>query len=171
MAGVSHIDEIIDYKQKIINTLGSSKAIVGLLLDDPKINMESELAYSVFDNNLFDYDYINSTLVQATALIMVEAEIPKISTATIKDMTLYVQVVVSKDYMKLNSSKFRGVKGNRRDNIVRQIDLLLNNDKSYGIGGIKLERVVVSGVPEGNSASMLTYSVVEFARDRRLGNG
>ena len=170
MAGVSHIDEIIDYKRKVINALGHSQAVVGLILDDPNIDMGSDTAYSVYDDNLFDYNYIDATQTQASALIMVEVEVPRIPTDTIKDMMLYIQTVVSKDFMQLKSN-FNGVKGNRRDNITRQVDLLLNNSRDFGIGKLKLERVVIANVPDGYTSTMLTYSVPDFARDRKLGNG
>lgn len=171
MAGVSHIDEIIDYKKKIIDTLGSSQAVVGLILDDPNIDMGSDTAYSVFDDNLFDYNYVDATQTQASALIMVEVEVPRIPTDTVKDMMLYIQTVVSKDFMQLKSNVFNGVSGNRRDNITRQVDLLLNNSRDFGIGRLKLERVMIANVPDGYTSTMLTYSVPEFAKDRRLGNG
>lgn len=171
MAGVSHLDEIIDYKNNVINTIASSQPIVGLILDDPNINMERDKAYSVYDNNLFDYNYVDDTQMQASALIMVEVEVPRISTDTVKDMVLYVQVVVSKDYMTLKPSIFKGIKGNRRDNIVRQVDLLLDGSRGFGIGKLKLESVVIANVPDGYTSTMLTYTVPDFARDRRLGNG
>lgn len=171
MAGVSHIDEIIDFKKKVIDTLGISQAVTGLILDDPNIDMESDAAYSVFDNNLFNYNYVDDTQIQVSALIMVEVEILGVPTDTIKDLVVYVQTVVSKDYMQLNPKIFEGVRGNRRDNIARQVDLLLNNSKDYGIGRLSLDRVGIASVPDGYTSTLLTYTVTNFARNRKLGNG
>lgn len=168
MAKISHIDEIIDYKKEVIETLGRSQAVVGLILDDIDIDMESDTAYSVYDNNLFNYNYVDDTQTLASALIMVEVEIPRVPTSGIKDVILYVQIVVNKGFMQL---KYGNVKGNRRDNLARQVDLLLNNSKNFGIGKLNLESVGIAGVPDGYTSTMLTYSVPNFARDRKLGNG
>lgn len=171
MAGVSHLDEIIDYKKKVIDALGSSQTVVGLLLNNPTIDMSSDEAYSVFQNNLFDYNYINETPQQATALIMVEVEVPRVTSSTIKDMTLYLQIVVNKSYMELPKPAFKGIRGNRRDNLTRQIDLLLNDSRGFGIGRLQLQSVLVANVADGYTSHMLTYTIPDFAKDRKLING
>ncbi len=170
MAIQTHLDEIIDYKKIIINKIGLSQEVVGLLLDNPAIDLNSDEAYNVFDNNLFDYNYVGDTQTEDRALVMVDIEIPSVPTGSIKDLYIYVQVAVPKTYMKLSASKFKGVKGNRKDNILRQIDLLLNNSDEFGIGKLKLESVNVASVPDKYTSTLLTYSISNFARDRRVGN-
>ena len=63
---------------------------------------------------------------ESGAFVTVDVDVTDMSSGTIKDMRVYVEVLVSKTYMALTPSLFKGVKGNRRDNIVRQIDKLLN---------------------------------------------
>ena len=169
MAGKSHLDELIDYKEKVIDLLGQSKAIVGLILDNPNIDMESDAAYAVFDNNLFNYDYVDSTVQIAEPYIMVETRSESTS-PTMKDVYLLIQIVCPKLKMKLDGKIFKGVKGNRCDNLVRQIDLLLNNSKGFGIGRLELLDVDPASVPSKYSSKLITYKVPDFARDRSLGN-
>jgi len=170
MAIQTHLDEIIDYKKIIINKIGLSQAVVGLLLDNPLIDMDSDAAYDVFDNNLFDYNYVDDTQTATTPLVMVDVEIPRVPTDTVKDMYIFVQVAVPKLQMKLDGTKFKGVKGNRKDNLLRQIDLLLNNSDEFGIGCLNLESVGIAAVPDKYTSTILTYSVSDFARDRSVGN-
>ena len=73
-------------------------------------------------------------------------------------------------WMKLDTKKFKGVKGNRKDNLLRQIDLLLNNSDEFGIGRLSLQSVNVASVPKPYTSSMLTYSTSDFSRNRKVGN-
>ncbi len=166
----THLDEIISYKDKIIKEIGLSKEVVGLLLDNPNINMESDEAYSVFDNNLYNYNYIDETQTSARSLIMVDIEIPAILTGTIKDIYIYVQIAVPKETMVLDTSKFAGIKGNRKDNLLRQVDLILNNQSGFGIGKLFLQSVTVASCPSKYTSSLLTYSIPSFSRNRSVGN-
>ena len=167
MAGVSHLDEIVDFKRAIINALASSPDVVGLLLDDPNVDMESDEAYAVREENIFDYDYVDETQTTAKSYVMVEVEVPS-SGGTMKDLVIYVQVVVHKSLMTLDTTKFKGVKGNRKDNLIRQIDLLLNNSREFGIGKLLPESVTLARVPVRFSSTMLTYSCPNFSIDRKL---
>jgi len=170
MAIETHLDEIIDYKKIIINKIGLSKDVVALLTDNPLIDMDSDAAYDVFDKNLYDYNYVDDTQTADTSLVMVDVEVPSVPTGTIKDLYVFVQVVVPKAQMKLDATKFKGVKGNRKDNLLRQIDLLLNNSQEFGIGKLKLESVNVASVPDKYTSTLLTYSISDFARNRKVGN-
>jgi len=170
MAGVSHLDEIIDDKTKVINMLGTSQKVVGLLLDNPSIDMESDAAYAVFDNNFFDYDYVDDTLLTATALILVDVDVQATS-STMDEANLYIQVVVSKGYMKLESTVFKGVKGNRKDNLTRQIDLVLRDSRDFGIGKLEFVSAITANVPDSLTSKLITYRIPNFGKDRKLGNG
>ena len=169
MARITYLDELINYKAKIINTLGSSQEVMGLIADDPNIDLNSEEADRILTDNIKDFNYLSDTTQKASAFILVDVEIPKISSGTIKDMVAYVQVVVNKDYMKLGDA-FKGVKGNRKDNLVRQVDLLLNGQRGYGISRLDLEQVTVVSVPDTYTSTLLTYEVVDFNRNARRGN-
>lgn len=170
MAGISHLDEVIDYKGKIINLLANSKEVVGLLLSNPNIDMTSPEAYAVRDNNMYDYDYVDETLTIAKPIIMVEAEVPNMSSPTMKNISVYVQIVVPKTMMKIDGKIFKGVKGNLKDNLARQIDLILNDNNFFGIGGLNTDSLRLAVVPDTLTSTMLTYRTVNFAKNRNVGN-
>lgn len=168
MANVeTHIDELIDFPAKIINAIASSQEIVGLIFDDPNIDMESDLAESVRDH-LYDYNYIDETVEEDGVLIMVDSDIVDMPNPNVASIEVYIQIVVNKHYMRLDSAKFPGVKGNRRDNITRQIDLLLRGRRDFGIGRLDLESAITASVPRKFTSKMMTYAVVDFGVNREL---
>lgn len=165
MANITHVDALINFSAKIIQKIAASQEVVGLMLNDPDILMTSEAALNIYDD-LYDYDYVDDTIDGDKALIMVDVDMLRQSSPTMSDYEIYVQVVCTKQYMKLTPSLFKGVRGNRRDNIVRYIDLLLNGSKEFGIGKLELKRVNTAVVPEKLTSKLLTYKVVDFAQDR-----
>ena len=83
---------------------------------------------------------------------------------TMQGMRLYITVYCHKNYMDIDVSKFRGMAGNRRDNLVRLVDNELNGSDIFGIGALKLDSARVVPAPTGFTARELTYSVPDFAR-------
>lgn len=159
---ITNIDELSEYPVKALQKIGTDNTVVGLLLNNPSIDMESDEADAVFNENLFDYNYVDGKTQEVKAYICVETEIPRISSRTIKNMAVYVTVVCHKQYMKLNPLVFQGYIGNRRDNLVRYIDLLLNGNDIFGIGGLELKSVNTINAPEGYTARELVYVVPDF---------
>ena len=165
----THLDEIIEYKETIKDMVAKSQIVLALLSNDENIEVDSNEASDVMDQSFFDYNYIDNTQTSVVPLIMVDVEIPSVPTGTIKDMYVFVQVAVPKTQMILDTIKF-AVKGNRKDNLLRQIDLLLNNSQEFGIGKLKLESVNVASAPDKYTSTLLTYSIYDFARNRSVGN-
>ena len=164
MAVQTYADEIIDFKQQVLNTLKHSQVIVGLLADNPTINMNSEEAYAIQDNNFYDFDYADSTIVRSDAFIMVEVDIVSEPTPAVKDLEVYVQIVCHKQFMQLDATKFKGIKGNRKDNLSRQIDFLLNGSRDYGIGRLTLMDMRTVDVPKPFTSKLLSYEIPGFLR-------
>lgn len=163
----THIDELINYSAKVINAIAESPEVVKLVLDDPDVDMSSDLAESVRDK-IYDFNYVDDTVEESGVLIMVDSDIVNMSNPNIADIEVYVQVVVSKHFMRIDSKKFPGVKGNRRDNIARQIDLLLRGRKDFGISRLDLDSAITASVPKKFTSKMLTYSVVNYGEKREL---
>ena len=124
--------------------------------------MESEDADEVFEKFLFDYIYVDGTTTEAAAYICVEAETAKSPTPTMQNMKLYVTVICHKQFMKVDATKFKGMIGNRRDNLVRYVDKLLNGSDIFGIGALTLENAHTVAAPTGFAARELTYTVPDF---------
>lgn len=156
------LDELVEYPVKALHLIGTDTTIVKLLTDNPDIDMESAEADMVFDKFLFDYIYVDGTTTEASAYICVEAETTKAPTTTMQNMKLYVTVVCHKQFMKVDTTKFKGMIGNRRDNLVRYIDNLLNGSDVFGVGVLTLENAHTVAAPNGFTARELTYAVPDF---------
>lgn len=166
MSDTTYLDDLVRYKKIILNELASSKDVLELLANNPSIDPDGEEAQEIIEHNMFDYDYIDTTVERSDAFIMVESEMVKPSSGTINQWYIYVQVVCAKSYNKLDKKIFRGVEGNRRDNLAREVDKLLNGGKDFGIGKLTLMSVGPAAVPSGFTSTMITYSVDNFRRER-----
>lgn len=166
MDNTTFLDDLVEFPVKALHRIGTDETIAALLTDNENIDMDSEEADSIFDRYLFDYEYVDSTTTEAAAYICVEVEASKSPTNTINDMYLYVTVICHKQFMKIDPSKFKGMIGNRRDNLVRHIDEVLNSSMNYGIGALLLQSVRTTAAPAGFTAREMTYTVPAF-RDKK----
>ena len=162
---ISHVDQLVDYNQLVCNKILASQEIMGLISNMPDLNLDSDAA-AEWEDHVIDHAWVDDTVQEAGAFVTVDVDIPSVQNGTIKDMRVYVEVLVSKTYMKLSPSLFKGCKGNRRDNIVRQIDLLLNGSHEFGIGRLDLRNIRTVNTANKFAGKLLTYDVADFARDR-----
>jgi len=169
MAVQTHLDELINYSSNVVRALLGSKEVVALMTDHPDPDLYGADGDAAAQH-IYDYDYVDNTQLEAGVYIMVDCDMVAAPTGSIKDLELYVQVMVSKSIMPLDPKKFKGVKGNRRDNLARQIDLLLNGSHDYGIGRLQLVSARTANVPSSFTSKLLTYRIPDFAKDRSVGN-
>lgn len=167
MSEATYLDDLISYKENVIKALTSSQEIMGLLANDPKIDLEGEEAENLVERNFFDYDYIDGTLERHDAYIMVDAELVQPTSGTFNKWYLYVQVVCAKSFNDVDKKLFRGLKGNRRDNLSRYADVLLNGSRDYGVGRLTLLSAAPANVPDKFTSFLLTYEIQGF-RDERV---
>lgn len=160
------INELVEYPAKALQKIGTDKTVVGLLLDDPDVDMDSDEADEVFDQYLFDYLYVDNTTTEARAYVCVETELFKTPSPTIQDFHVYVTIICHKRFMKMDASKFTGMIGNRRDNIARAVNKLLDGSEAFGIGALVLESVKTIGSPPGFTVRELTYRVADFVKKK-----
>jgi hypothetical protein len=69
--------------------------------------------------------------------------------------------------MDIDTSKFPGIVGNRRDNLIRFVDKVLSGKDAFGIGALQLSSARVIPAPTGFTARELTYVVSEFSHRQR----
>ena len=169
MAKATFLDDLIDMKHEVIRAISQDQNVVGLLLNDPNVDMESDSAYNIVETNIYDFDYVDHSVERSDAYIMVDSEMVSAASGSINKWYLYVQVVCEKAYNPLSHKIFKGVKGNRRDNLVRSIDVLLNGSHDYGIGKLDLISAGPATVPDSFTSFMLTYEIHEFRRERFKG--
>lgn len=99
---------------------------------------------------------------QVAAYIWVEMEVNRVDNKTMKGIRLYVSVACHKNYMTLNRQMFKGIKGNRRDNLVRFVDKVLNNSEFLGLGALKLHSVRTVTPINSFTIREITYEIPDF---------
>lgn len=169
MSKGTYLDDLISYKENVIAALSQSQDIMGLLANNPNLDLESSEAEDIVERNIFDYDYIDGTLERHDAYVMVDDELVQPSSGTFNRWLLYVQVVCAKTFNDIDKKLFRGVKGNRRDNLARSIDVLLNGSRDYGVGKLVLMSVAPATVPDKFTSLLLTYEIRDFRAERVKG--
>lgn len=159
----TNLDEIIDYPQLIISRLADSPAIRDLLADTTNATVED-----IEDKNggykyIYDYDYVDDTTQDTRAYICLESYVDEVDNDHILSMVINVNVICHKQYMKLNHKTFKGLKGNRKDNLIRHIDKLLNGTR-IGIGRLELVDVKPLNVPQNYTGLVSIYRLYDFNR-------
>ena len=164
----TYVDQLITYKDKVIDMLGNCPEIVALILDDPDVDMDSDEAIKVFSDNIWDYQYVDETAQSAKAYIMVEAARTGDNNGTIQDFSLFIEIAVSKEYIKLDPKKFLGMNGNRLDNLARFVDKCMSGSRDFGIGKLQPKDIRPVNTPKMFRGVMLTYTPVDFSRHAGL---
>ena len=156
------LDQLVDYSARIIQKIAQSKECVGLIVNKAFENVDEDDFDKVLDNNIFDYQYVDSTTQTTEAYVWVEMEVNRVQNEHIKDVRVYVTVACHKNYMKLDHAIFAKVLGNRRDNLVRYIDKELNGFEELGIGKLSLTSVRTLTPMNGFTGRVLSYSMPDF---------
>lgn len=137
----TYLDQIVEYPAKAIQKISENKTIVGFLLNKSFEDVTEDDFDDALENHIFSYQYVDNTVMEATAFIWVEMDVPNVQNEHIKNAELYVTIACHKQFMELDMSKFPGIMGNRRDNLTRYIDKLLNGSDIFGIGKLQLKNV------------------------------
>lgn len=153
---------MVEYPAQIISRLASDQYCTGLILNKKFDEVTEDDNDSVLDEHIFDYPYVDETTTASTAYVWVEMEVDSVPNRQIKRVKLYVTVACHKNYMKLNHQTYKGVIGNRRDNLVRYIDKLLNGTNFMGIGELALQSVKTVAPINSFVMRELTYSIPDF---------
>ncbi len=158
----TYLDQIVEYPSKVMLRIAQSKECAGLLVNKAFDTVSEDDFDNVLDNFIKDYQYIDETTQTVGAYVWVEAEVDRVENKAIKGMKLYVTIACHKNYMKLDKPTFKGVIGNRRDNLVRYIDKVLNGSMFMGIGILKLQSVRTLSPINGFAVREITYEVPDF---------
>lgn len=168
MAVNTPLDEIIDYKDIAIKKMLASQDIMSFMFDIPNIDMEGDEVYNARKQHFFDYGINPNTIESDTVSIFVQSSMVNRINANFKGMAMTISIVCNAGYIELDKKKFKGIKGNRIDNIARQIVVALDDDdQEFGIGELTLTQCRPVNVPKGYTAVELAYEVDDFADDTR----
>jgi len=156
------LDELISYPARALKLISEDIFCVGLIRNIAFANVNDKHKDDCFDKNLFTYQFIDDTVLETAAFVWAEADVPSVQNMRIKGMRLYITVACHKQFMPLSHQTFSGMLGNRRDNIVRYIDRLLNFQDVFGIGKLILRSVKTLSAPQNFTIKEIEYEVPEF---------
>lgn len=166
---LTNLDEIVDYPDKIALALSQDQTIVGLLLDNPNIDMINDEPKTL-GTQIFNYNFIPDTQTDSLSYITIDTVVSNAKNDTTKMLNIIVTVISNKTNMKLEPTIFQGVAGNRRDNLIRYTDLVIRRMDNLGIGKLQLSpRTPIAPVSIGSTnytAKQLVYEIPNF--DRRV---
>ena len=164
---LTNLDEIVDYPDAIALALSQDQTIVGLLVDDPNAEIGDN---NVLGSQIYNYNFIPDVATDSLSYITIDTVVSDAKTETVKTLKVIITVISNKTNMKLKPTIFKGVAGNRRDNLVRYTDLIVRKMDNLGIGKLQLTaRTPVAPVSIGVSnytAKQLVYEIPNF--DRRI---
>lgn len=160
---VSDLNEIITLKNRALQKICGDVEILKLMSNNPNLDIESEEAEKIIENNFYDYSFSDETFQTDNTVILVEAQMVKRPSMQMKRLGLFIQILSNRNYVALDKKLFKGVMGNRNDNIAREIATLLDEcDYKDGIGDFILTSVEPKTVPQGFSSIMLEFEVADY---------
>lgn len=158
----TYLDQIVEYPAKVIQKISEDKYIVGFLLDKNFDDVTEDDFDEALDKHIYSYQYVDNTVLETSAFIWVEMDVASVSNEHVKNAELYVTIACHKQYMGLDITKYIGVMGNRRDNMARYVDKLLNGSNVFGIGKLKLKSVRTLSPYNQFVFRELTYEIPDF---------
>lgn len=158
----TYLDQIVEYPSKVMLRIAEDKVCTGLLVNKAFNDVTEDDIDKAMDDLIKDYQYVDETTQSTAAYIWVEMEVNRVDNKTIKGIRLYVTIACHKNYMSLNRQTFRGIVGNRRDNLVRYVDKVLNNTEFLGIGALKLHSIKTLTPINGFTMREITYEIPDF---------
>lgn len=143
-------------KNKILRLFSQSDEIKELLLGD---QASAANADSLLFANLFPYLYFDKSQTQEAAFLCVEADIPKLPSATVKNLKITIWAYCHTSFM---SCQKAGLEGTRIDMLADLADRLLDGSRDFGIGMLRLESSSYFRPGDLYYGRKLVYTVPEF---------
>lgn len=162
MPKMKNLKEIVDYPYTVRSLILEDHDVMSLLSNDPNYDPDSDDA-AQYEECVKDHDYVDETTLTAKAYVVIESELVSLDSTTMASMYVYVNIIISKKFMDINPRVFKGYKGNRRDNIAMAVHKLLENNRDFGIGDLRLISATIGSVPTGFTSRVLTYKVPTIA--------
>jgi len=159
---MTYADELVEYPLKALLKIAENKDCIGLLLNKAPDSITDEDMDFACDNKMFDYSFVNSTTQEVSAYIFIEADVFRVENRQIKNLALYVTIACHKDFMRLDPEIFPSTIGNRRENLARHIDSVLNFSDIFGIGELSLYSIKTGNLNTGFTVKELEYRTPDF---------
>ena len=178
------LEELFDYKNKLMKDICTSEEIVRLVKDRNTVTLPAtDLIYT----QIFPYEFVPETVDKAKTFICFDVDIINVPNSTYYYPALYIWVFTHKSNMRIGTGEFIDpesgettvnddpvlgcdgsiLSGIRTDMIAAELDKILNGNRTYGLGTLDLYSVHRFSPSDEYLGRVLTYSAMDFNRDGR----
>lgn len=157
-------DAVIKFKYQAIDEILRSQDIMSLMFDTPNIDMDCDAVYNAETHNVYDYSFCDDTFAADKAVLFIESALTNRPSEHFGRVNLIIQVMCNNNYVSLPKTKFKGMLGNRIDNICQSIIRLIDGSTEYGIGRLYLSDCQPCSAPNGFAAKQLVFTSVDSIR-------
>lgn len=149
------LDELFDYKNRLVHDLLTNKEVVRLLDDDEEgIQNPEELVYT----QVFPYEYVPEMITHGQTFICCDVDIQKVTSKTFLTPYLYIWVFTHKSKIRLRDS------GVRTDRLCSEIVEAINGSRYYGLGELELNSARRFHPIDDYLGRVLTFNATDFNR-------
>lgn len=158
MAGYTHLDEIIDYNNLVISKILESSEVMKLVSNGRYAPDDDDA--EKWEDHINDHGWIDESVQEAGAYVLVDTEVTKAPSGSIKRMTLLVGLIDSAEATQYLTSAIKGYK-------VEINDAMSIADKLSAVD--MAAAVSVSGLAEGMSKTANSARLAGVEMDALLG--
>lgn len=157
------------YKQRLLSAIQSSNDIMELMLGknftDEQVygNNDDVNDFGIVYKQIFPYLYIDDTQKSVKSYLCIEVDIPRVPTATIKDMKIIIWAYCHKSYMKYYKDGFIGT---CTDILSDMVERELQDSEKFGIGKLHLESATYFSPSKEYYGRQLIFSTSDFKYKR-----
>lgn len=161
-----NLSELGAYKHKVAAIFANDPDIIDILLGkvDEDADTDEMLLGDDEDScgHIYEYEYVDDTNETTDTYLCIETVMVKAPTDTAYRVYLYVFAYCHKKIMQ--SYKKKGRVGTRVDILAENVDRLLNGNKDFGIGRLRLVSNDVYKPNNSYYGRFLCYEAVDFNR-------
>ena len=147
--------ELFDYKNLLMRDICSNANIVYLLTNNEEAKVPNHgLPY----NQVFPFEFIPDTVSEAKTFICFDVDIIDVPNRTYYIPAIYVWVFTHKSTMRTDDGRIV------IDQLAVEINRILNGDRDYGLGELKLKNVRRFNPIDDYHGRVLTFIASDFNR-------
>ncbi len=152
----SLLKDIGTYKNILISSFLNSSDIMELMLGS---DYSQDDVNNILYNQIFPYLYSDETKTDIKTYLCTEIDIPKIPTATIKDMKIIIWIYCHRDYMQYSKQEYFGT---RVDILADMVEREIRDCTQLGIGNLHLDSVTYMSENKTYYGRQMIFTVPDF---------
>jgi len=149
---MANLQELFDYKNRIMQDLLTNEEIVRLINEDVPLDNSGSLVYS----QVFPYEYIPDTVERGHTFICIDVDLLSFDSKTFYNPVMYVWEFTHKSKLNLPEG------GVRTDKLASEIARTINGSRYYGLGELRLFSVKRFAPIVDYNGKCLTFHAKDF---------